>query len=111
LDLVSVYFITGYSQRPLHLMGTVGMISFMLGAIGMTYLTIAWCVSRLVDSLDVLHLHQTAIFYYCITALLFGSQWIIAGLLAELLAAIVRPNNKPYSIAETAGQSDGQHDG
>lgn len=100
LDLMTIYFLTGYAQRPLHLMGTVGLISFFVGALGLTYLTIAWCVTRLVDSLEVLHLHETAIFYYCIVALLFGSQLLIAGLLAEMIAAAVRPNNTPYSIAE-----------
>lgn len=103
LDLMTIYFITGYAQRPLHLMGTVGLVSFLSGAVGLSYLTIAWCVTRLVDRFEVLHLHQTAIFYYCILALLFGAQLVVAGLLAEMLAAVVRPNNTPYSISEQVG--------
>lgn len=109
LDLMTIYFLTGYAQRPLHLMGTVGLVSFLLGFLGIGYLTVAWCVTRLVDSLEVIHLHETAVFYYCILALLFGAQLVIAGLLAEMIAAAVRPNNTPYSIAEQAG-SDGTRD-
>jgi dolichol-phosphate mannosyltransferase len=106
LDLMSVYFITGYAQRPLHLMGTIGLISFLLGGGGLVYLTIAWVVTRLFDYFEVLHLHEKAIFYYCIMALLFGAQLVIAGLSAEMLAALVRPNNTPYSIAEIAERDD-----
>lgn len=101
LDLLTIYFLTGYSQRPQHLIGSLGLLSFFAGAGGLAYLTIAWCVTRLVDSWEVLHLHQTAIFYYCIMALLFGAQFLTAGLLAEMLAAVVRPNNAPYSIRES----------
>lgn len=105
LDLLTIYFLTGYAQRPLHLMGSVGLISFLAGLLGLTYLTIRWIVSRLVEGMDVLHLHETAIFFYCILALLFGAQLVVAGLLAEMLAAVVRPTNTPYSIAETVGEA------
>jgi glycosyltransferase involved in cell wall biosynthesis len=110
LDLMTIYFITGYAQRPLHLMGTVGLVSFLGGLCGLTYLSIAWCVTRLVERFEVLHLHEKAIFYYCILAILFGAQLVVAGLLAEMLAAVVRPSNKPYSIAEKAGCFDESKD-
>lgn len=105
LDLLTIYFLTGYAQRPLHLMGSVGLVSFVAGLLGMTYLTIRWVVSRMVEGLEDLHLHETAIFFYCILALLFGAQLVVAGLLAEMLAAVVRPTNTPYSIAETVGEA------
>lgn len=105
LDLLTIYFLTGYAQRPLHLMGSVGLISFLAGLLGLAYLTIRWVVSRMVAGFEVLHLHETAIFFYCILALLFGAQLVVAGLLAEMLAAVVRPTNTPYSIAETVGEA------
>ncbi len=100
LDLITIYFLTGFSQRPLHFIGSIGLLSFLSGLIGMTYLTFAWCGSRLSDSWDDVHLHETAIFFYCIVALLFGTQLLVAGLLGEMIAAVVRPSNSPYAIAE-----------
>ena len=47
LDLLTVRFLTGFSQRPQHLLGTVGLASFVLGALGLTYLAGWWVVSRL----------------------------------------------------------------
>ena len=34
LDLLTVKFLTGFGQRPQHLLGAVGLVSFVLGGIG-----------------------------------------------------------------------------
>ncbi|QDS89380.1 Undecaprenyl-phosphate 4-deoxy-4-formamido-L-arabinose transferase [Rosistilla ulvae] len=101
LDLATVYFLTGYSQRPLHLMGTTGILSTLLGLAGLVWLSISWVFTRLNDlPEDDMHLHTRAIFYFCIMAFLVGTQLMIAGLLAELLTATSRREVQPYSIAE-----------
>ena len=38
LDLLTVKFITGFGQRPQHILGAVGMGSFLLGFVGLFYL-------------------------------------------------------------------------
>lgn len=101
LDLLTIYFLTGFAQRPLHLIGSVGLVCFLLGAVGMLYLSTAWVATRMGPPEGYLHLHQTAIFFYCITALLLGAQFLVAGLLAELITAIARRQSQPASIAET----------
>src|SRR5688572_15205495 len=40
LDLLTVFFLTGYGQRPLHLLGTFGLISFLLGGLGLAWLAV-----------------------------------------------------------------------
>jgi dolichol-phosphate mannosyltransferase len=92
--------LTTFSGRPLHLIGAAGMFFFTLGAIGITYLSGRWVISRLSSTIDDLHLHQTAIFFYCILALLLGAQFLLAGLLAELIVSRTVPGNPTYSIAE-----------
>lgn len=99
LDLLTIYFLTRFSQRPLHLIGTAGLASFLIGGFGLAYLTLQWCVTRIFAGLDPVHLHQKALFYYCILAILLGAQLLVAGLLAELMTAMSRPNVPPYSIA------------
>lgn len=101
LDLLTIYFLTVFAQRPLHLIGTGGLICFGLGGAGLVYLTAAWIVTRLVDRLEPIQLHERAIFYYCITALLLGAQLLAAGLLAEMLASIARRQIPPASVAQT----------
>lgn len=98
LDLLTVYFLTGYGNRPQHLLGTIGLASFGAGFLGLFVLSGMWVISRLTTMQDV-HLHSKAIFYYCIVALLLGVQLITMGFLAELITAMNRPSRQPYSIA------------
>jgi dolichol-phosphate mannosyltransferase len=66
-----------------------------------------WCVSRLTERLEVVHLHETAVFYYVILAVVLGSQLLIAGLLAELMTARMRIDEKPYAIDRQVGGKRG----
>src|SRR5690348_4916133 len=38
LDLLTVKFLTGFGQRPQHLLGSLGLLSFLLGNLGLLYL-------------------------------------------------------------------------
>jgi len=38
LDLLTVKFLTGFGQRPQHVLGAAGLVSFLLGAAGLVYL-------------------------------------------------------------------------
>lgn len=101
LDLLTVCFLTGYGRRPLHLLGTVGLIGFTLGGFGVTVLSIWWILSRL-DGFDAndLHLHERAIFYYSMGALILGGQFLSVGFLAELITAFHGRDSNSYSIRQ-----------
>lgn len=104
LDLLTVYFLTGYSQRPQHLLGTLGLLSFLLGGLGVLVLTIAWVVSRTVPEWNPIHLHERAIFYYSMAAMLLGAQFISVGFLAEMLTSYQSDKAPPYSIKQRIGR-------
>lgn len=106
LDMLTVYFLTGYGNRPQHLLGSVGLASFSAGSVGLAILSLWWVVSRLFDGLVDVHLHQKAIFYFCILAVLLGIQLVSIGFLAELVTAIVRPMRSPYSVADDTRDRD-----
>lgn len=100
LDLLTIYLLTGFSGRPFHLIGTLGMFCFAAGAAGMSYLSVMWCVSRMFETMPDVHLHEKAIFYFCILAVLLGAQCLLAGLLAELIVSQSGRDSKRYSIAD-----------
>jgi len=104
VDLLTVKFLTGFGQRPQHLLGVVGLLFFVAGSLGLGWLTIYWFVSRIVESLAPVHLHERAVFYYSIAAILLGAQLTSIGLLAELFTAFQSHRHAAYSVSERVGQ-------
>jgi glycosyltransferase involved in cell wall biosynthesis len=98
LDLLTVKFLTGYGQRPLHLLGAIGMASFLLGIAGMVFLAGTWIV-RLWDP-EITPLHQRPLLIYSAAALLLGAQMMSIGFLAEMITAFYGRDEDSYSIAE-----------
>ena len=103
LDLITVLFLTGYGHRPQHLLGAVGLISFVLGGLGMTSLALQWVLSRMIADIPVFHVSETALLYYSLGGLLVGGQMLSLGLIAEMLAAQSNRGTASYSIFEETG--------
>jgi glycosyltransferase involved in cell wall biosynthesis len=100
LDLLTVKFLTGFGQRPQHMLGTAGLICFFFGAVGLALLSGYWMVSRIFWALDPIHLHERPIFYVSLTALILGVQFMSIGFIAELITAYQGRDTDTYSIAE-----------
>jgi dolichol-phosphate mannosyltransferase len=102
LDLMTVKFLTGFGQRPQHLLGTIGLCSFFLGSLGLIYLGITWIINLFypVNDRPFLPLHQRPLMIYALAALLLGAQMITTGFLAELMIAYQGRDTDSYSIAE-----------
>jgi glycosyltransferase involved in cell wall biosynthesis len=100
LDLITVKFIVGYGQRPQHMLGTVGLLAFMLGGLGMGWLAVQWVFTRVIEGYDVIELHKTAALYYCLALFIIGAQFLSVGLLGEMIAAYWTRDSDTYSIAE-----------
>ncbi len=100
LDLMTICFLTGYSQRPQHLMGLAGLASFAVGVGGLTYMAIYWVV-RMTAQPELTPLHQRPIVLYSVAALLLGTQLLTMGFLAELMVAKDQKRGRRFSIRET----------
>ncbi|MDD4270309.1 MAG: glycosyltransferase family 2 protein [Pirellulales bacterium] len=108
LDLLTVKFLTGFGQRPQHILGTIGLISFLLGALGMTYLAIYWLVAQIRPDLGLLPLHERPAVIYAVGLLLLGAQFMSVGVLGELVIAYTQRSDRNYSIAERIGRGTPQ---
>jgi glycosyltransferase involved in cell wall biosynthesis len=107
LDLLTVKFLTGFRQRPQHLLGSVGLLAFALGFLGMGYLGVTWLVNVFRPD-SFLPLHQRPLLIYSVAALLLGAQLMSIGFLAELITAYQVGDEHSYSIAErTPGEKSG----
>jgi len=99
LDLLTVKFLTGFGQRPQHMLGGIGLFSFLMGLIGMLYLTVTWFI-RLYDPEAFRPLHERPLLLYSLGAVLLGGQMMSIGFLAELITAYMSRETESYSIAE-----------
>jgi len=119
LDLLTVCFLTGFSQRPQHLLGGAGLAAFSVGAIGLSWMAVYW-VLRMAFFPDWLPLHQRPVVLYSLGSLLLGSQLLCIGFLAELITSRNQVRTQPYSIASHIGgdqpssqasRDESRHDG
>jgi glycosyltransferase involved in cell wall biosynthesis len=111
LDLLTVYFLTGFEQRPQHLLGTCGIAAFAVGLLGLTYLSITWVLANATGwnhwfpFWQFKPLHERPALLYSIGMLLLGAQFISMGFLAELFTAYYGRTSVPYSIKSRVGQA------
>ena len=74
LDLLTVTFLTGYGQRPQHLLGAVGLASFAFGFLGLGYLACAWVAMNVFGVGDPAPIGGRPLLLYSIASLLLGAQ-------------------------------------
>src|SRR5204863_3080722 len=103
LDLLTVKFLTGFGQRPQHLLGTIGLLSFSAGSLGLIYLAVTWLINWCWPS-TFLPLHERPLLIHSVAALLLGAQMMSIGFLAELITAYQSRDEDSYSIAEQTGR-------
>ena len=80
LDLLTVNIVLKFGKSPMHFFGLWGTLSFALGFVILTYLSIAkicWQQYQMTDR---------PLFYFGLLTLLFGSQLFLAGFVSELVA-------------------------
>lgn len=100
LDLLTVRFITGFADRPQHMLGGLGMLFFGLGLLGLGYLAVVWLLMNVFGVLPVEPVGGRPLLIYSMASLLLGFQAFSLGLLAELLIHKTGHESDPYSIAE-----------
>ncbi|MFH1072275.1 MAG: glycosyltransferase family 2 protein [Nanoarchaeota archaeon] len=95
LDLLVVKFWMQYSSRPMHLFGTIGIFSFLLGIITSIYLTI-------MKFLYHQSLANRPLLLLAILLMIMGIQFIIFGFLGDMLMKIYydRREESNYNIKQ-----------
>jgi len=99
LDLMTVCFLTGFASRPLHFLGTVGLLSMIVGLGGLTYLALVWVLHQLgVPGFEPIG--RRPLLIYSNTAFLLGFQMLAIGFLGELMIALDLTPDSTYSVCE-----------
>jgi len=98
LDLLTVRFLTRFSQKPLHFLGTMGLVPFILGVLVEIYVLVQKLMGETFQS------HIAAI-VIGVMLMLLGFQCIVSGLLGEMLSA-QRPQPTYIAAQESAAEPD-----
>lgn len=104
LDLLTVKFLTGFGQRPQHLLGALGLGFLGLGIVGLGYLIIIWLATNIMG-FDFGPIGNRPLLAYSIAATLLGAQAISLGLLAELIIANTGQSQDKYSVVQEQGNA------
>jgi glycosyltransferase involved in cell wall biosynthesis len=99
LDLLTIKFLTGFGQRPQHMLGAFGLLFFLVGMLGLGFLSFVW-IGTNVLWFDFSPIGSRPLLAYSVAAALLGAQAISLGLLAELLVAYTGKEADTYSIVE-----------
>jgi glycosyltransferase involved in cell wall biosynthesis len=96
LDLLSVSFMTRFANRPMHIFGGLGVLSFFLGLCIVLYLTVAKFL------FEQYRMTERPVFYLGLVSIIVGVQLFVAGFLGELISRKAADRNT-YDIAKTIG--------
>lgn len=98
LDLLSLWFLSKFGKKPMHLFGFIGSLTFLAG-----FLCAAWIVAdKLIKQsagLDYRSVTDQPLFYISLAASIIGVQLFLVGFLGELISRNSTDRNK-YLIRE-----------
>lgn len=95
LDLITIWFVSKFGRRPMHLFGAWGVLMFVVGFGFALYLGIDKLFLNPMGRL----ITQRPQFYIALTAMIIGTQLFLAGFLGEIMVRS-RKNDTRYNISD-----------
>ena len=95
VDLITIWFLSTFGKRPMHLFGLLGSIMFVIGFLFAFYLGI----DKLFINTSGRLITERPQFYLSLTAMLIGTQLFLAGFLGEIILR-TKNNEERYKISE-----------
>jgi glycosyltransferase involved in cell wall biosynthesis len=96
LDLITIWFLSKFGKRPMHLFGLLGTFMFCIGFLFAFYLGIDKLFFNPAGRLITERPH----FYIALTTMIIGTQFFLAGFLGEIILR-TKSDTKNYAISKT----------
>ena len=97
LDLITIWFLSRYGKRPMHLFGAGGVLMFIIGFLSTGFI-ISVKLIRLYSGYKTVLVTDNPLFYIALTAMIIGSQLFLAGFLGEIILR-TKNNEERYKIS------------
>ena len=102
LDLITIWFLSKFGRRPMHLFGALGVLMFIVGFIAAAWIGISK-LYKLYFGLPNILVADNPWFYISLATMIIGTQFFLAGFLGEIILRTSKQRER-YRISETTGQ-------
>ena len=99
LDLITLWFLSGFGRKPMHVFGFIGTIIFFIGIIAACVIGIDKLYA-LANGVPQRLVTSSPYFYIALTMMMIGTQLFIAGFLGDLICRSSQDRND-YQIEAT----------
>lgn len=103
LDLITIWFVSKFGRRPMHLFGALGVLMFFIGFSFALYLGVDKLFLNPMGRL----ITERPQFYISLAAMIIGTQLFLAGFLGEIIIRS-RKNETRYTISEELNLSQSE---
>ena len=99
LDLLSLWFLSNFGKKPMHVFGFIGSLVFFIGIISAIIIGVKklYCLSQGIPAPLVT---DSPYFFIALTTMLIGTQLFLAGFIGDLVSRS-NPNRNDYQIEKT----------
>lgn len=98
LDLITIWFLSRFGKRPMHLFGAMGVVMFTIGLLSTGFIITVKLI-KLHTGFETILVADNPLFYIALTTMIIGTQLFLAGFLGEIILRN-KPNHDNYKIAE-----------
>lgn len=98
LDLISLWFLSKFNRRPMHIFGLWGTIMFLIGFIA-AIIVGATKLIALANNEPTRLVTDSPYFYIALTMMIMGTQLFLTGFIAELISRSSQDRNR-YNISK-----------
>ncbi len=98
LDLISLWFLSKFNRRPMHIFGLWGTLMFLIGFVSAIIVGAAKLVA-LANNEPSRLVTDSPYFYIALTMMILGTQLFLTGFIAELVSRSSQDRNK-YNISK-----------
>ena len=97
LDLITIWFLSRFGKRPMHLFGAMGSLMFIIGFMLAGYIGISK-LYHMYNDMRYSLVTNNPWFYIALTTMVLGTQLFLAGFLGEIILR-TKNNEERYKIA------------
>ncbi len=97
LDLITIWFLSKFGKRPMHLFGAIGSLMFIIGFLLAGYIG-ASKLYHMYNNMRYSLVTDNPWFFIALTTMILGTQLFLAGFLGEIILR-TKNNEERYKIA------------